>query len=298
MTAKDLGRILVLGGSGQLGTELRTLALPKGVALTAPPRSAIDLRDATALERLLAAEPWSAVVNAAGYTHVDRAELEEEHAFAVNAEAAGWLAAATGSRGIPLVHVSTDYVFDGSKGTPYVETDATAPLNAYGRGKLAGERLVAAANPRHVILRTAWLFSVQGNNFVRTILRLAQERERLTVVNDQVGSPTAARDLAEACLVIALCCADDPDQAPYGTFHFAGADAVTWFEFAKAIIAQAHGRLARLPDVVPTTTAQYGSPTARPADSRLDCAAIGRAFGLTPPSWRSALANTVERILA
>jgi len=291
-------RVLVLGGSGQLGTELRTLALPPGVTLTAPPRAAIDLSDAAATERLIAAAPWDAVINAAGYTHVDRAEREEALAFAVNAEAAGRMAAATGRRGIPLIHVSTDYVFDGRKGAPYVESDATAPLNAYGRSKLAGERNVAAANPRHVILRTAWLFSPQGNNFVRTILHLAQERERLTVVADQTGSPTAARDLAEACLAIALRCVAAPDRAAYGTYHFAGAEAATWFEFAKAIVGHARGRLARLPDVEPTTTAQFGSPTVRPADSRLDCSAIVQAFGLTPPSWRPALAVTVERLLA
>ena len=291
-------RILVLGGSGQLGSELRTLALPPGVTLTAPPRSAIDLSDAAATERLIAAEPWDVAINAAGYTHVDRAEREEALAFAVNAEAAGRLAAATGSRGIPLVHVSTDYVFDGRKGAPYVESDAAAPLNAYGRSKLAGERQVAAANPRHVILRTAWLFSAQGNNFVRTILRLAQERERLTVVADQIGSPTAARDLAEACLAIALRCAAAAGRAPYGTYHFAGAEAATWFDLATAIVERARGRLTRLPEVEPTTTAHYGSPTVRPADSRLDCSAIVQAFGIEPPSWRPALAATVDRLLA
>jgi len=291
-------RLLVLGGSGQLGTQLRTLALPPGVELVAPDRSAVDLGDAAAIARLVAAEPWSAVINAAGYTNVDRAESEEDRAFAINAEAAANVASETGKRGMPVIYVSTDYVFDGSKGAPYVETDAAAPLNAYGRSKLAGERLVAAANPRHVILRTAWLFSAQGSNFVRTILRLAQERERLTVVADQVGCPTAACDLAEACLAIALHCAADPDRAAYGTFHFAGAEAVTWFDFAKAIVAQARDRLSRLPDVVPTTTAQYGNPTVRPADSRLNCTAIGNAFGIKPPSWRLALAATVERLMA
>ena len=290
--------VLVLGGSGQLGTELRALALPPGVALTAPPRSAIDLSDIASIGRLIAAEPWSAVINAAGYTNVDRAEREEALAFAVNAEGAGRLAAATGDRGIPLIHVSTDYVFDGRKGAPYVEIDAAAPLNAYGRSKLAGERKVSAANTRHVVLRTAWLFSAQGSNFVRTILRLAQERPRLAVVADQIGCPTAARDLAEACLAVALRCAAEPDRAPYGTYHFAGAGAVTWYEFATAIIEQARGRLRRLPEVAPTTTTQYGSPTARPADSRLDCTAIGKAFGLTPPSWRPALAATLERLVA
>lgn len=291
-------RVLVLGGSGQLGSELRALVLPPEVALTAPPRSAVNLAEPAALDRLIAAEPWSAVINVAGYTHVDGAEREEALAFAINAEVAGCLAAATGSRGIPLIHVSTDYVFDGRKGEPYVEIDDTAPLNAYGRSKLAGERRIEAANPRHVILRTAWLFSPFGNNFVRIILRLAREREQLRVVADQRGCPTAARDVARACLDLALCCAAAPDRAAYGTYHFAGAEAATWFEFAEAIIDQVGPRLPRTPRVEPVTTAQYGSPAVRPADSRLDCAAIAAAFGLEPPSWRRAMADTVQHLLA
>jgi dTDP-4-dehydrorhamnose reductase len=290
-------RLLVLGGSGQLGSALRTVALPAGVQLAAPPRATVDLTDTAALERLIAAEPWSAVINAAGYTNVDGAEREEALALAINAEAAGRLAAATASRGIPFVHVSTDYVFDGRKGAPYLETDVAMPLNAYGHSKLAGERRVSAANPRHVILRTAWLFSAFGNNFVRTILRLAQERERVGIVADQVGCPTAARDVAKACLDVALRCAAAPDRAPYGTYHYAGAEAATWFDFATAIIEQAGNRLARAPRVEPTTTAQYASPAVRPADSRLDCSAIAATFGLKPPSWRPALAETVRQLL-
>jgi len=291
-------RLLVLGGSGQLGTQLRALALPPGVALAAPDRSAIDIGDAAAIARLVAAAPWRAVINAAGYTNVDRAESEEALAFAINAEAAATIASEAGKRGIPLISLSTDYVFDGAKGAPYVETDAPAPLNAYGRSKLAGEHRVAAANPRHVILRTAWLYSPHGKNFVRTILRLAQEQERLTVVDDQLGCPTSANDLAQACLDIALSCAAEPDRAPYGLYHFAGAGAATWFEFACAIIEAAAGQLRRVPQVVPIATAQRPSPARRPADSRLDCAAIRAAFRLAPRPWRRALAETVDRLLA
>jgi len=238
------------------------------------------------------------VIDAAGYTNVDRAESEEELAFAVNAQAAACLAEETGKRGIPLIYVSTDYVFDGRKGAPYMETDAAAPLNAYGRSKLSGERQVSAANPRHVILRTAWLYSPYGTNFVRTILRLAQERDRLTVVADQLGCPTSARDLAKACLDIALVCAAKPDQDNYGLYHFAGAEAATWFEFAKAILETAAGRLSRLPELVPIPSAQYPSPAARPADSRLDCTAVQHAFGLAARPWRRALAETVDCLLA
>jgi dTDP-4-dehydrorhamnose reductase len=290
-------RLLVLGGSGQLGTQLRTLALPPGVNLVAPDRSAVDIGDAAAIARLVAAEPWGAVINAAGYTNVDRAESEEGLAFAINAEAAATIGSQTGQRGIPLIHVSTDYVFDGSKGAPYVETDAAAPLNAYGRSKLAGDHRVAAANPRHVILRTAWLHSPHGKNFVRTILRLAQEQERLTIVDDQLGCPTSARDLAQAALDIALVCAAEPDRAPYGLYHFAGAGAATWFEFACAIIEAAAGQLRRVPQMVPIATAQRPSPAPRPADSRLDCTAIRTAFGLAPRPWRRALAETVDGLL-
>lgn len=291
-------RLLVLGGSGQLGTQLRTLALPRGVQLLAPSRTDVDLGDAAAIRRLIAAEPWNAVIDAAGYTNVDRAESEEELAFAVNAQAAACLAEETGKRGIPLIYVSTDYVFDGGKGAPYLETDTAAPLNAYGRSKLSGERQVSAANSRHVILRTAGLFSPYGTNFVRTILRLAQERDRLTVVADQLGCPTSARDLAKACLDIALFCAAKPDQDNYGLYHFAGAEAATWFEFAKAILETAAGRLARLPELVPIASAQYPSPASRPADSRLDCTAVRHAFGLAARPWRRALAETVDCLLA
>jgi dTDP-4-dehydrorhamnose reductase len=291
-------RFLVLGGSGQLGTQLREMPLPRGVELVAPARAAVDLGDLAAIRRIVAAQPWSVVIDAAGYTHVDRAESEEELAFAINAEAAACLAAETGKRGIPLIYVSTDYVFDGRKGAPYVEKDLTAPLNAYGRSKLAGERRVSAANPRHVILRTAWLYSPHGANFVRTILRLAQEREHLTVVADQRGCPTSARDLAQACLDIARRCAAEPERTDYGLYHFAGAGAATWFELAGAIVEQAAGRLGRTPRLEPISTAQYSSPAARPADSRLDCTAIQDAFGLAPRPWRRALAETVDCLLA
>ena len=235
-------RFLVLGGSGQLGTQLRALALPRGVQLFAPTRTTVDLSDPAAIRRLIAAEHWRVVIDAAGYTNVDRAESEEHLAFAVNVQAAACLAEETGKHDIPLIYVSTDYVFDGGKGAPYTEKDAAAPLNAYGRSKLAGERRVSAANPRHVILRTAWLYSPYGKNFVRTILRLAQERECLPVVADQLGCPTSARDLAKACLDIALFCAAKPDHENYDLYHFAGAGAATWFEFANAILETAAGR--------------------------------------------------------
>ena len=194
-------------------------------------------------------------------------------------------------------------MFDGRKGAPYVESDEVAPLNAYGRSKLAGEQGVRAATARHVILRTSWVYSPYRKNFVRTILRLAAERDRLTIVADQRGCPTAARDIAKACRDIALRCAGTPDEAPYGTYHFAGAGEATWFDFAQAIVTLTGGRLGRAPqapalEIVPITTAEYPTPAARAADTRLDSAAVLRTFGIAPPPWRQALADTLDRLLA
>jgi dTDP-4-dehydrorhamnose reductase len=291
-------RLLLLGGTGQVGEEFRTLAMPDGVEVVAPGRGTLDLQDADAIASVIAAGPWSAVINAAAYTAVDRAESEEAIAFAVNAAAPSRLAIETGRRGIPLVQISTDYVFDGKKGSPYVEQDEAAPLNVYGRSKLAGERAVRAANPRHVILRTSWSYSPYGTNFVKTILRLAAERDRLTVVADQRGRPTAARHVAQACLDIAVRCTSDPERTPYGIYHFAGAGEASRFEFATAIVDLSADRRARSPQVVPVRTVDYPTPAERPLDARLDCTAIVREFGARLRPWREALEETIDRLLA
>jgi dTDP-4-dehydrorhamnose reductase len=290
-------RFLLLGGTGQVGEELRALGLPNDIQLVSPSRSELDLGDAQSIAKAIAMEQWSAVINAAGYTDVDRAESEEAAAFAINAEAPSRLAAETGLRGIPLLHISTDYVFDGRKGFPYVEGDDVAPLNVYGRSKLVGERAVCAGNPRHIVLRTSWLFSPYRKNFVKTILRLAAERERLTVVDDQRGCPTAARDIAKACRDIAVRCASDPGRPRYGVYHFVGQGEATWFEFAKAIVELASCRLRRVPQVVPIRTVEYPTPAVRPADTRLDCAAIIREFGIKGQPWREALEDTINQLL-
>jgi dTDP-4-dehydrorhamnose reductase len=290
-------RILLLGGTGQVGTEIRALASAGNIEVAAPDLAELDLTDASALTRAVAAGPWDAVINAAAYTDVDRAESEEGVAFAVNGEAPSRLAAETERRGIPLIHISTDYVFDGRKGEPYVEHDQVSPLNAYGRSKLAGEQGVLAAGPRHIILRTSWLYSPYGRNFVKTILRLGGERECLNIVADQRGCPTAARDIAGACLEIARRCASTPDRVPYGLYHFTGAGEASWFELASTIIDLAKGSLARAPKVLPIGTADYLTPAIRPLDSRLNCAAITRAFGFKLRPWRDALAETVDRLL-
>ena len=289
-------RLLLLGGSGQVGTEFQGLPLPRGVEVVAPDKGSLDLTDHGALDSVVADGSWSAVINAAAYTDVDRAESEEAKALAVNGEAPARLAAATSRLGIPLVHISTDYVFDGRKGAPYVESDAPSPLNAYGRTKLAGEQAVAAGNPRHLIVRTSWVYSPFRRNFVRTILRLASERDRLTIVADQRGCPTAAQDVASACLSVALRCASNPESGPYGLYHFAGGGEATWHEFAKAIVELA--RLPRSIEVVPIGTEDYPTPAKRPLDSRLDCGALDRDFQIKPRPWHKALKDTLDRLLA
>jgi dTDP-4-dehydrorhamnose reductase len=294
-------RLLLLGGSGQVGSEFRALDHLKDVVVAAPDLDELDLRKPDAIANAIAACPWHAVVNAAAYTNVDRAESERDLAFAINAKAAATLATETARHGIPLIHISTDYVFDGRKGAPYVETDATVPLNVYGHSKLAGEQAVAAANPRHVILRTSWVYSPHGHNFVRTILRLARERERLTVVDDQRGCPTAARDVARACRDIALLCASgfrsSPEAVPYGLYHFCGKGETTWCGFAKAIVEMASTHLSRVPEIVPIATADYPTPAIRPRDTQLDCRAITRAFAISPRPWHDSLAETVHQLL-
>jgi dTDP-4-dehydrorhamnose reductase len=289
-------RFLLFGGSGQVGTELRTLAVRQRVDLVAPSHDEIDLMDALAIESLLASEPWSGVINAAAYTNVDDAEREPSVAYAVNAEAPTRLAAQTARRNIPLIHISTDYVFDGRKGRPYVESDETAPLNVYGSSKLASEHGVTSNNPQHIILRTSWVYSPFGRNFVKTIVRLAAERDRLTVVADQRGCPTAAVDVARACLDIAAHCAEG--NGSYGLYHFAGAGDASWFELAKAVIDLTIFEDRKSPLIIPIRTADYPTAAKRPADTRLDCTAISRAFGIRSQPWQQALAETIGRLSA
>ncbi len=291
-------RLLLLGGTGQVGAEFRALELPGGIQLVAPDRSTLDLMDPQSITDLIRRETWSVVINAAAYTEVDRAESEEATAFAINGEVPSLLAAETALRGIPLIHLSTDYVFDGRKGDPYVESDGVAPLNAYGRSKLAGERGVCSGNPRHIVLRTSWVYSPYRNNFVKTILRLAADRERLTIVDDQRGCPTAARDVARVCRDIAVRCATQMGQVRYGLYHYAGHGEASWFEFAMAIIEFAASRLSRIPQIVPIRTVDYPTPAVRPADTRLNCGMIEREFGIKTRSWREALEEVIAELCA
>lgn len=290
----SMPRLLITGAGGQVGLALRRAA-PEAVALA---RAALDVTDAEAVREALGRHAPEVVVNAAAYTAVDRAEAEPEAALAVNRDGAAHLAAACAEAGIPLLHLSTDYVFDGRKGAPYRPEDAPRPLGVYGRSKAEGEAAVRERLRRHVILRTSWVFGAEGANFVRSILRLAQEREVLRVVADQRGRPTAAADIAQAGLAMARRMALEK-EVPWGTFHFAGTPETTWHGFAEAIVEEArrHVPLAvRRLEAIPTEA--YPTPARRPADSRLDTSATEAAWGLAPPPWREALGRVVAELLS
>lgn len=286
------GRLLVTGGSGQVGSAFGRLAAASGYEVALPARSALDLSDAGSIADAVAAGPWDAVVNCAAYTAVDAAETEPEVAAAVNAAAPRILAAETARRGIPLVHVSTDYVFAGTKGEPYVETDPLSPANVYGSTKAEGERAVRACNPAHRIVRTSWVVSSQGENFVRKMLRLGREREELRVVADQIGRPTAAADLARALLALVQGASEGP-----GTWHFANSGDASWFDVASFVFEEAALKGVPAPRVLPISTAEYPTPARRPADSRLDTTKFSAEFGWTPRPWREALRDVVRAIL-
>jgi len=290
-------RVLLFGGTGQVGAEICEIADDAGIDLVAPGHADIDLIDRKAIVRLIESQPWNMVINAAAYTNVDGAESNQALAYAINAEAAARIAAETGRHGIPLIHISTDYVFDGKKGAPYVEQDPIGPVNAYGRSKGEGERGVGAGNCQHIILRTSWVYSHRRKNFVKTILQLARTRDQLKIVADQHGCPTRARDIAMACLDIAKHCVKDGEHAPYGVYHYAGAGQASWFEFATAIIDLAGERLSRRPEVLPIPTRDYPTSAVRPLDTRLDCGLVVQTFSLTLQPWQHALTDTIDRLL-
>ncbi|MGE0118367.1 MAG: dTDP-4-dehydrorhamnose reductase [Dongiaceae bacterium] len=288
-------RILVIGSGGQVGTELMRTPWPPGTEVVGLPHSQLDITDATAVERAIRAAGCDLVVNAAGYTAVDRAESEAQAAFAVNRDGAAHVAAASASAGVPLIHLSTDYVFDGTKRGPYVEDDPVAPINVYGASKAAGEADVRRCAPRHIILRASWVYGAHGHNFVKTMLRLGRERREIRVVDDQTGSPTAAADLAVGIAKIA---GKLPTLAePWGTYHLCGAGATTWYEFARRIFElRSHSDTA--PVVRPTSSADFAAAAGRPANSRLDCRRIEAVFGVTCPPWQASLARVLPDIEA
>lgn len=290
-------RILVTGREGQVVSALAEQGLHHGHEIIRQGRPDFDLAAPDGVRAALEAHRPDVVVSAAAYTAVDQAESEPELATAVNGRAPGMIAAAAAEFGLPIIHLSTDYVFDGLKPTPYVETDATGPQGVYGRSKLAGEHAVAEANPRHVILRTAWVYAHGGKNFVRTMLRLAADRPELRVVSDQFGCPTYATDLARAILGIAgHLPGGEAGGERFGVFHASGTGDTSWAGFATAIfeLAAAQGRAASR--VVPIATADYPTPARRPANSRLDCVKLQKVYGIRQPHWFDGLSRCLAEL--
>lgn len=279
--------LLVFGESGQLARELG-----RAGGVTCLSRAQADLTDPEACAAMIRAHAPAGVINAAAFTDVDRAESEEALATRINGAAPGAMARACAGLGIPFVTISTDYVFDGGGSAPWTPADRPAPLNAYGRSKLAGERQVLDAGGAAVVLRTSWVVSAHGRNFVRTMLRLGRERDRLAVVADQIGGPTPARALAVACLVIARTLRDHPGHR--GIHHFSGTPDVSWAGFARAIFDQA-GLAVRVGEI---PTSDYPTPARRPLNSRLDCGTTLAAFGLARPDWRSGLRDILDELEA
>ena len=284
-------RALVFGTTGQLGIELARRA-PAGVAVTALGRETADLSRPGTCAALISAMSADVVINAAAYTAVDAAETDRETAQLVNAEAPGAMARAAAAKGVPFLHVSTDYVFDGSGTRPWREDDPVAPLGAYGQTKLDGERAIQAAGGPHVILRTAWVFSAHGKNFVKTMLRLGAERDTLGVVGDQRGGPTPAADIACTLWTIARAFRDGDGTS--GIFHYAGAPTVSWADFAEAVFDRS--ALPKKPKVNRIATSDYPTPARRPANSALDCGRIHEAYGIAQPDWRAGLKQVIDEL--
>lgn len=281
-------KILVFGKTGQVATELRRQGAGRA-ELRALGRDEANLADPGACAAIIEQADADIIINAAAYTAVDRAEEEESLATVINAEAPAAMARAAARRGIPFLHISTDYVFPGTGTRPWRPDDPVDPPNAYGRSKLAGEEGVRAAGGAHVILRTSWVFSAHGNNFLRTMLRLGAERERLSIVADQIGGPTPAADIAATLLKIAEAFAAGTSSV--GTYHYAGAPPVSWADFARVIFAE-----ARFPvEVIDIPTSAYPTPAARPLNSRLDGATLARDYGIDPPDWRAGVRRVLKQ---
>jgi dTDP-4-dehydrorhamnose reductase len=287
-------RILIIGGSGQLGQELAAARWPDTFSPVAPRRDFADITDRKAIASLLDEGDWAAVINVAAWTAVDAAEEAVADAFAANALGPAILAEETRRRGIPIIHISTDYIFDGAKPTPYGEGDAANPLGVYGASKLAGEVAVRTGNPHHIIVRTSWLCGRFGKNFVKTMLRVAGTRDTIRVVDDQRGTPTAGPDLAGALISIATS-PDIRDRA--GIYHFANRGETTWCGLARRVFAESAARGGPNATVEAITTADYPTPARRPLNSRLSTARIEHDFGIVPRPWEDALADVVDVLL-
>ena len=295
-------RIAVTGKTGQVVTSLKERGVAAGHEIIALGRPELDLNDPASILAALAAANPDAVVSAAAYTAVDKAESESALAHAVNGAGAGAIAQAAKVLGVPLIHISTDYVFDGALARAYLETDATRPTGVYGASKLAGEEAVLAAYRSHcAVLRVAWVYSPFGSNFVKTMLRLARERDEVSVVADQFGNPTSSLDIADGILKVAgnllADCRSDPDPARRGVFHMTASGEASWAEFAEAIFAVSGANGGPTAIVKRITTADFPTAARRPGNSRLDCGLIAQAHDVIMPHWSDALDVVVLRLL-
>tara|TARA_R110000772_G_scaffold146645_1_gene256852 strand:- start:36229 stop:37143 length:915 start_codon:yes stop_codon:yes gene_type:complete len=299
MSAQIAMHLLVTGANGQLGQCLADQLKTQNIAHTLLSRQDADINDTVVLEKIIADKGVTAIINAAAYTAVDKAESEPDLARRVNVDGPTALAKLSARFDIPLLHVSTDYVFDGNQQTPYVETDATGPTGVYGQTKLDGELAIQRHATKYIIMRTAWVFSEYGNNFLKTMLRLAKERDTLGVVADQVGCPTYAGDIAQALISVARQLHEREEQhlpdARYGIYHYAGDEAVSWHGFAMAIFEQAYmqGIIASRPTVNAITTAAYPTPAKRPAYSVLSTVKLSHDYGVDASDWCKAIAHIV-----
>lgn len=288
------GPVLVTGGSGQLASALAT-----GPGVHRVGRPDFDFDRPESIEATFRSVAPRLVVNAAAYTAVDAAEKDVEAAYRANRDGPAILAGLCAKADIPLIHISTDYVFDGTKSSPYVETDPVGPQGVYGASKLAGEQAVMASGAKAIILRTAWVYAATGKNFVRTMLTVGKTRDRLTVVGDQHGCPTTADDLADAIRAIIRRLDQDGWKPAYrGIFHAAGAGETSWHGLAVATFQEAARHGAKVPEIAPIATADWPTPAKRPANSRLDCSRLEQVFGIQMPQWRESLARTVDTIFA
>jgi len=289
-------RILVTGSQGQVGHCLvEQLVGMKQVTMLACDRHQLDITDRTAVMNKVSEFKPTVIINAAAYTAVDKAESDRDRAYAVNQKGAQYLAQAAEQQGAALLHISTDYVFAGDKEDAYHAQDPTEPNSVYGASKLAGEQAIQTACSKHIIIRTAWVFGEHGGNFVKTMLRLASQRDALSIVDDQVGGPTYAGDIAQALIHIAQC-SDAGNDVAYGVYHFAGEPHVSWCEFASTIFTRAYeqGVLKATPTVTPISTAEYPTPAKRPANSRLNTSKMMTHFSIPPSDWQHALGNLIR----
>ncbi|QHD69758.1 dTDP-4-dehydrorhamnose reductase [Sphingobium yanoikuyae] len=289
-------KIAVTGTVGQVVTSLIERGTAAGHEVIAIGRPDLDLADSASVVRALSAATPDVIISAAAYTAVDKAESERDLAFAVNGAGPGAVAQTAKALGVPLIHISTDYVFDGTLDRPYVESDPTGPTGVYGASKLAGEQAVLDGHDNSAILRVAWVYSPFGGNFVKTMLRLAGDRDELGVVGDQVGNPTSSLTIADGIIQVATNMVSDSSSELRGIFHMTASGEASWADFAQAIFAASAARGGPTAAVRPIGTADYPTPATRPANSRLDCGLIARVHGVTLPEWRTSLDDVMDRL--